>query len=119
MNRNKLAQENLKAKIQENKESEEQIAYNRKITKERNSVMIQNIQREIDFKKEQLEKEIIETISIHRIPDGTAIRVDGYLDGKKPKFIIENEIDSLNQRIEEFKDQNKNIEELENANTNT
>lgn len=119
MNRNKLAREQIKQKIEENKKSDEQVAYERKITKERNEVMIKNIQREIDFKKTELEKEIIETISIHRIPDGTAIRVDGYADGKKPKFIIENEIDSLNQRIQEFEEQNKNIKELENANTKT
>lgn len=117
MNRNKKAREEIRKKIEQNQKSEEQIAYERKITKERNSIMIKNIQREIEFKQEQLISGIKETRTINRIPDGTAVTVDGYIDNKKPKFMIENEIDALNQRKKEFEQQIKDIEEIENDNT--
>jgi len=117
MNRNKKAQEKLKQRIEESKKSAEQIAYDRRVTKERNKVMVDCIKRELDYKQNELANGITETRTIHRIPDGTAVSVDGYIDNKKPKFMIENEIDTLNQRIKEFEEQIKNIEELEHADT--
>jgi len=117
MNRNKKARLDIKDRIQEQKISEEQRAYDRKIKKERNKIMTTNINREIEYKLLQLDNGITETRTINRIPDGTAVVVDGYVDNLKPKFMIQNEIDTLGQRVKEFNEEVKAIEELENANT--
>ena len=109
MNRNKKAKEDLIQRIEASKKSDEQIAYERGIKKQRNNVMITGINREIEYKKNELANGITETRTIHRIPDGTAVNVDGYTDNKKPKFMILNEIDALSQRSKEIEE-----EDLEN-----
>lgn len=116
MNRTRTARDKLRGNMpQVPQKSEEQIKYDKWENLNRKNIMVKNIQREIDFKEGELRNGIIETISIHRIPDGTAVRVDGYEDGKKPKFVIQNELDTLNLRKAEFE---KQIE-IQNGNTKT
>jgi len=96
--------------------SKEQIAYDRAVTKKNNRFEIISRKRILEYKQNQVTTgNVTETRNIHEIPDGTIVTVDGFVDGKKPMHIIENEIDKLNYDIEFFEDQNKNIEELENA----
>lgn len=97
------------------KPTPEQLAFDRKQTKLRKQSQLRSIERTIKFKQDQIDsKNIVETQSIHYIPDGTAVRVDGYKDNLKPEFVLINEIDNLNTQAEGIKDQLKNIEELEN-----
>ena len=96
--------------------SAEQIAYERNETKKDARIKMKNLQRVVDYKVVQVDSgEITETRTIHTIPDGTAVQIDGFVNNKKPKHILENEIDELKFKIEFFEEQIKNIEELENA----
>ena len=66
---------------------------------------IKNIQREIDFKKEQLKTGVKETRTIHTLPDGSAAIVDGFVEGVKPKHVLENEIDAFTVKQQIFEEQ--------------
>lgn len=75
--------------------------FERKETKRRLSVQLENMKREIEFKKGQLESgKIVETRSVHRMPDGAATIVDGYTGGLKPKHILINEYTELESQCE-------------------
>ena len=80
--------------------------YDRKVSLSRLAVRIGSIARDITYKMKQIETGIItETRSIHKLPDGTAAIVDGYVDELKPKFIIENEVDYLKNEMDLIKEQ--------------
>jgi len=91
----------------------EQTARERKESIEKGGINIKIIQREIAFKIKQLETGITETRSIHKIPDGSVVTVDGYVDNLKPEFIIKNELDLLNYNIETYKRQIADIKKAE------
>ena len=114
MDRNKKAKLKLKQQIDDNKKSKEQKAFERKIQKQRYGIDIQCIDREIKFKKEQLDNNvIIETRMINQIPGQPGIIIDGYKDHIKPAFLIENEIDKLEQRKKEFNELIESIKKAE------
>jgi uncharacterized protein YyaL (SSP411 family) len=117
MSREKKAKEELKQKLASRAIDKEQLARDRKVTKDRNAVMIQAVNREIKFKTDEIVNGVVETLAIQRMPDGTMLKVEGYEGGKKPYFMIQNEIDMLTQRVKEFEQQIKDIEEAENADT--
>ena len=66
---------------------------------ESNKRIIKQRSREINFKKEQIKKK--ELLEKH----------DGYLDGKKPFWCLENEIDELEIQIEGLEEQIKGAKE--------
>lgn len=94
--------------------SKEQIEHERNVQKIRLKTGIINTQREIDFKKKQVESGvIIETRTRHILPDGTSALVDAYVDGLKPEFLLLNEIDELLSRIDINKSQLQYLEDAE------
>jgi len=96
----------------------EEMNRQRYITKMRTKARLNCIQRDIDFKKAQLEcGKITETRVVHRMPDGSMSIVDGYVDGLKPKHILENEIDQQSVEIILMNEQLEEIEKIENENT--
>ena len=90
------------------------ISAQRIIQKERMENDINFLNREIDFKKEQIQSgNIVETRMINQLPGQPAIIIEGYKEGTKPSYILENEIESRMQRIKEIKRQMDNITEME------
>ena len=81
----------------------------RKITEERTNSDINFLDREIKYKQEQLKNGITETRAINQVPGQPAVILDGYSDGLKPAYIIENEIERDNQQIKEKKRQIENV----------
>jgi len=79
------------------------------ISEERAEKQIDFLEREIEYKKNQLTNGITETRLINVSPGQQATIVDGYKDGLKPAYILENEIDKDNQIIKEHKRQIENI----------
>jgi len=114
---------NIKKYLQEQKKTEEQKKYDRKITKIRLGVQEKQLERDIIFKLAQIESgEITETRTIHKLADGTMSIVDGFINNLKPKHILENEVDELKARVEMFKEQLieiKKAEEEENVERTT
>jgi len=104
----------VKSKQEDAKLKKAQVEFDRKRTKQINAVRIVNINRDILFKQNQVDTgEIVETRSIHRLPDGTATIVDGYIDHLKPKHILQNEIDEAKNKVEFYEEQIKQIEQIE------
>lgn len=89
----------------------------RQISKERYEKEIIFFEREIKFKQDQIDsKNIVETRMVNIIPGQPAIIVDGYKDGCKPEFMIQNEIDQKNQQIKERKKHLEDIKKIEEEN---
>ena len=77
-------------------------------TEERCKTEIHFLEREIEYKKNQLKKEITETMEINKVPGKPSIVLEGYVNGLKPEYILENEIEKNNQLIKEQKRQIEN-----------
>ena len=75
-----------------------QLEFNRKAKKRDFENQLSGMQREIEFKQEQLKSGIMETRVIKLGNDGMPTIVDGYVDGLKPKHLILNDIDNLKTR---------------------
>lgn len=103
----------LKKKQEEEMKSQEQVKFERHVTKQRYEVDMVCLNREKAFKQQQLDGEVLETRTTIHPPSGQTVIQEGYVDGKKPKWLIENEIDILNQKIRERKEQLENIQQLE------
>ena len=100
---------------QQSREDVNQMKVQRHITKMRTIARKNCIQRDIDFKKEQLDSgKIVETRVLHRMPDGTISIVDGYEGGLKPKHILLNEIDQQSVEVTLMNEQLEEITKLEN-----
>jgi len=93
--------------------SEEEKKRNREITRERINVEIRCFERKLKFKEEQLKSGIVETRATNSIPGQPALIIDGYKDGIKPMYEIENDIDRTNQQINEFKRQLEDLDQAE------
>lgn len=78
-------------------------------TEERTNKDIHFLKREIEYKATQLKKGIEETRAINQVPGQPAMILDGYKDGLKPAYILENEIEQNEQRIKEKRRQIENI----------
>ena len=85
------------------------MADEKRITKEREKVELRCLEREIGFKAKQLEKGIIETRFVNQLPGQPALIIEGFEGQLKPKFLIENDIDRLNQRLKEAKNRIKEL----------
>ena len=83
----------------------EQAKENRKKTIERTEVQITNWKREREHKEKQL-GEPYELLEKH----------DAFLDGKKPKFMLQNEQDIIDQNIKEAKEGIENLKKMEEKN---
>ena len=70
-------------------------------SEERMGKDINFLNREIEYKKDQLKNGITETRAINQVPGQPAMILDGYKDGLKPDYIIKNEIEKDKQRIKE------------------
>ena len=81
----------------------------RVISEERTNTEINFLKRENDYKANELKVGITETRAINQVPGQPAMILDAYVDGKKPAYIIQNEIDKNNQLIKEQKRQLENI----------
>lgn len=82
----------------------EQAEENKKLSIERNEIKIKTWTRERDNKETQIKnKEYLE-------------KHEAFLDGKKPEFILLNEVDIINQQIKEAEEATKKIEEMEEKN---
>ncbi len=86
-------------------------------TEERCKTQINFLKREIEYKQNQLRGTITETRAVNQIPGQPPNTVEGYVDGLKPPYILENEIEKNNQLIKEQKRQieNTKIEREEDA----
>ncbi len=73
---------------------------------------IRQIERDIEFKNNQISFEIVETRTIQITPGQSPVIVDGYIDNKKPKHILQNEVDGLKRQVELIKADIKNMEDL-------
>jgi len=94
--------------------SPEQIAYERELNKRNAKVNIKALNRIKEFKQAQIDTgKVVETQSVHTIPDGTAVKVDGYINGLKPTFLLQNEIDYIENDIQTFNNRIKDIEKAE------
>ncbi len=69
-------------------------------------------EREIEYKQEQLKNGIKETRVLNTQPGQPTVILDGYVDGLKPAYIIENEIDRNKQLL---KEQRKRLENIKKA----
>lgn len=88
--------------------------FHRMKTKALAGVNINNIQRDVDFKQGQIDSEkIIETRVVKISDSGSPIIIDGYVNGVKPKHILQNEIDSLKAQQEMYRKQIQEIEKAE------
>jgi len=98
-NRNEKAREELKKRTQEAeaeaKPNPEQVIKDREFKKELNEHRIRCMDRELDYKKAELLKGVTETRVIEQAPGQPAVAVDGFVDGLKPRYAIENEVDAL------------------------
>lgn len=96
-------------KLGQEKKSKEQLEYERKVTLERAETDIRCLEREKKFKESELQEgAIIEKnestyLSMSTFPQ----------DEIKPKFIVENELDIINQKIKEKKRQIEKIKQVE------
>lgn len=86
--------------------SEDQLNFERKVRIKELNRRLDSLTRHFNFKTEQvISGQIIETRSIHQIPDGSAVKVDGYIGGLKPKFLLEDEIEEIKFHMELLKEQ--------------
>jgi len=87
------------------------IEFERQNSINRLMVNIENIREEIKFKQHQIDtKEIVETRVIKREANGTPTLIDGYLEDKKPEFILKNEIRQNKNQVDVYKGQISLIE---------
>ena len=77
-------------------------------TEERCKTEIHFLEREIEYKQNQLKGKITETREITKVPGKPSTVLEGYVGGLKPAYIIENEIEKNNQLIKEQKRQIEN-----------
>lgn len=97
---------------QQPKKSNEQIAYEARESRIVSELAIKFMKRELAYKENQIKTGIIEeTRATNRIPGQPAIILDGFIDGKKPMFIIENEKDQCENHIRIEEEKLKNIED--------
>ncbi len=82
--------------------SKEQMKVERDNTLRRNEIEIIAYERAIEYKKSQIEREEVLEKALPSLET---------LDGKKPIFILENEIDATNVMIAEMKEKNQRIKE--------
>lgn len=87
------------AKIREDSLNKENMQYQRKVQFKRNEVKIKQIEREIKFKKTQIENQEWQESS------------ENFVMKAKPEFYLQNEIDEIEIRMDELKEQNKTINE--------
>ena len=80
-------------------------------TSERIDSEIHFLERENEYKSNQLKKGVTETRAINQVPGQPAMILDGYVNGLKPDYIIENEIDKNKQIIKEHNRQQENIKQ--------
>ena len=81
----------------------------RVISEERAIRQIKFLEREIDYKENELKTEITETRELTKLPGQPSVILDGYVDGKKPAYIIQNEVERDQLLIKEQKQQIENI----------
>lgn len=82
-------------------------------TKRLNSMM-EGTKREIEFKTNQIEKgEIVETKVITIKSNGERNVLEGYKDSLKPKYLLQNEVGTLNANLELYKRQLELIKKAE------
>ncbi len=99
----------LFAEKQEEKANKEQIIKQRNDSIKFNKVKIKQLQREIDFKKDEIKNnDIIETTSMTNPQTGITSAFKG---GFKPKWLIENEIDFLELQVEAIEANQTNLQE--------
>ena len=92
----------------------EQMDFNRKKTRLNAETQIENLERYINFKQEQVVTgKIVETRIVKLSSTGEPTIIDGFVDSTKPKFILENEISELKGRQELFKEQLKGLKKAE------
>ena len=92
------------AKLRETTLSKENMEYQRKVQLRRNEMQIKQMERETEFKFEQINK--LELVEYH----------EGFVSKQKPVYFLENEIDTINEKIIEIQEQNENIhKEMNNA----
>jgi len=91
--------------------SEEQLAYERKITIARINNDLRMIERERLFKQIQIDGTVVERNESKYYNGSTFTK-----DDIKPKFILENEVDILTQRKKELLERIGEITKLENEN---
>ncbi len=77
-------------------------------TEERCETEIHFYEREIEYKQNQLKGIITETRVVNKVPGQPSTVLEGYVDGLKPAYIIENEIEKNKQLIKEQKRQIEN-----------
>jgi len=115
MNRNRTARDKVKNLAPQ--KSKEQIKYERKLRTEDLNTDITCMQRDIDYKRDQIKNGIEETRVINRIPGQPAIIIEGYKNHLKPPHLLENEIDQLNKQIKRNNEQINTMKELQDADT--
>ena len=81
----------------------------RNISEVRATKQIKFLEREIDYKENELKTEITETRVLNTIPGQPSVILDGYVDGLKPAYIIQNELERDQQLIKEQRKQIENI----------
>ncbi len=98
----------LFAEKQEEKVGKEQIIKQRNDSIKFNKVKIKQLQREVDFKKDELKNGIVETTSITNPQTGIT---SGFKGGFKPSWLIDNEIEGMELQIEMIEANQKNLQE--------
>lgn len=93
--------------------SKEQIAYERWVNKGRYQTDIENLEREIKFKENQLQNDIEETFETIITEEGRTITRSGYKNYLKPRFLIENELAIIRQKKAEKEKLLQNLKEQE------
>lgn len=91
------------------KASEEEIKHNKAMGIKRINLNLRCIQRELAYKKEQKEN-TTEMFRLENTPGQSPVLLTMYPNEKKPKFLIENEIDQLEYRLDELEEQKKIME---------
>jgi hypothetical protein len=88
--------------------------FNRSAKKHDFENQITGMQREIEFKQNQVDTgNIVETRAVRIGNDGMPTIVDGFVDGVKPKHLLLNDIDNLKTRQKLIEKQLKALKEAE------
>ena len=111
--RNDKARDELKQKLAEQKKpTPEQIKKDKQFKVDLNNHRISCIVREKEYKQSQLANGITETRVIEQSPGQPAVAVDGYVDGLKPRYVVENEIAALKFNQKKAEQELRDIEEM-------
>lgn len=111
--RKQKAVEKLKKRLKKDKVSEEQILQDRKVTIQKTEVNISCLEKEIEYKENQLEKGIIEK------NESTLYNLASFpKDEVKPRFVLDIEISMMKQMLIEKEESLKIMKELEKENGN-